>query len=235
VARLFTNNSSVNDSVKVAAQGFTAWGFGTLAAVIYNVSTTQARNWFVVGTDAQDFVELYCGATTPPDVRLWNGTASSDSTSTFANSKWYIWAETKATGNVSPRAHVFDFSTATWTHENHTGNSQDATGTGATQHGIGFDQSGNEANSPDGHCLAVAAWKSRVLTDSEFARLPAGLWDRWTPDILLEFPSGRDNLDRTTIDCSRNRMRQTVRGSQVTRTNIAGPPGFRMSALNRRR
>lgn len=235
MARLFTNNSTVNDSVKVAAQGFTAWGFGTLAAVIYINSSAAARNFVCIGTDAQDFVELYNGPSTPPDVRMWNGAASADSTSTFANSKWYIWGVTKATGTTNPRAHVYDFTTATWTHENFAGTLADSSGTGATQHGIGFDQAGSEANSPDAHILCAAAWKSRVLTDSEFARLARGLWDLSGPDMLLEFPSGRDNLNRTTIDQSRNRMRQTVLGSQVTRTNIAGPPGFRMSSLNRRR
>ncbi len=110
----------------------------------------------------------------------------------------------------------------------------DATGTGATEHAIGFNASFG-ANSWFGHVLTAAAWKSRVLTDSEVERLGSGQWELSGPDLMMEFPSGRDNLDRTTIDCSRNRMRQTVRGSQVSRTNVTGPPGFRVSALNRRR
>lgn len=237
MARTFTNDGSVNDSVKVAAQGFTTWGYGTVAGVIRVGTThaTNARNVLVIGTDAQDFVELYTGATSTFDVRLWNGAASADNASGFTNNKWLIWIATKNTGTATPRAHVHDFSAGTWLHEDMGATLADSSGTGATQHGCSFDQAGNEPFSFDGQILCAAAWKARVFTDSECERLARGLWDLWSPDLLLEFPSGRDNLDRTTIDCSRNRMLQTVRGSKVTRADIVGPPGFRMSALNRRR
>jgi len=234
--RRFTNDGSPNDAVKLAAQGFTSWTFGTLAAVWWPDDTTAAYNLLVVGTDAQDFVELYTadtasGAGGAP--RLWNGaTASAASTPAITTDRWWLMVLTKATGTAQVRRHIYDWTANTWTRVD-TGTLANASGTGATEHGIGF--AAFPANSPNGHVAAVAAWQGYAMSDGEVDRLPSGLWDRWNPDLLIEFPSGRDHLTRTSVDCSKNRMRQTSSGSQVTRTNIAGPPGFRYSALNRRR
>ena len=236
MARLFTNDGSLNDAVTVTAQGYTAWPYGTMAAVVYqtNSSATDAYNVVVCGTSAQDFVELYSRESTHL-VQLWNGTADFGGTTAITLNEWMLIAATKTTGTTTPRAHLFRWSTGTWTHENMGGTLADAAGTGATEHGIGFSGAGNGAFSFFGHVLAAAAWASRAMSDSEIERLASGLWDRWTPSLLMEFPSGRDAPAKTTIDQSRNRMRQNFSGSQVTRSNIVGPAGFRMSALNRRR
>jgi hypothetical protein len=237
VARTFTNDGSANDTVKVTAQGFTAWGYGTLACVVRlaSLNASHARSLMLIGTDAQDFVEFYVNVSSANNLGFWNGSANVHMPYTSVTNAWYVMAITKATGTTTPRGHIFDFAAGTWTHTNAGGTSVDPTGTGATQHGTFGDSSGAELDAFDGQYLAMAAWKSRAMTDSECERLPRGLWDIWNPDLLLEFPSGRDNLTRTSIDCSRNRMRQATSGSSVTRGNVIGPPGFRLSALNRRR
>jgi hypothetical protein len=237
VARTFTNDGSLNCTFKVTAQGFTAWGFGTFAVVVRfaTIPAATGRSLGVIGTDAQDFVEFFTHYSVTGSVAMYNGSSDTGTASTVTTSKWYVIVITKATGTVNPRGHMFDFGAGTWVHENMGGTLADASGTGATQHGVFGDSAGSESGAFDGQFLAQAAWKSRAMTDSEVERLPRGLWDIWSPDMLIEFPSGRDNVTRTTIDCSRNRMRQAVSGSQVTRGNIIGPPGFRLSALNRRR
>lgn len=234
--RLFTNNATSNDAVTVAAQGFTAFAYGTLAVVLKPTSFAAAYNYLLIGTDAQDYWEIFTGTGSfNARISLYNGSVSTQSgTSNLTAGAWSLMAWTKGTGTVLPRWHRLTWTTGSWTHGDFAGTIADNSQTGISEYSIGFNGS-QGANSANGAVAAAAIWRDRALTDSEIERLGRGRWDEQNPDLLMEFPGGRDDLVRTTIDCSRNRARQSASGSQVTRDNAAGPPGFRYSALTRRR
>lgn len=238
MARRFTSDGSANNAVSVTARGFTDWGFGTLAIVGYHVAAfdSAGRTLLTIGTVAQDFVEVFIGGDggggTNNKLDLWNGSASSRGVTVINSGGWYVWTVTKTTGTTTPRSHLYEWTSNTHTHENQNTTSANPTGTGATEHAVSFASAGTTF---DGYVLAAAAWRSYTMTDSEVERLPRGLWTNYSPDLLIEFPSGRDNMNRTNIDNGRNRMLMKASGSQVTRGNITDPPGFRLSALNRRR
>jgi hypothetical protein len=249
VGRLFTNDGSVNDFIRVESTGLTAFPYGTIAAVIRitAIDPTNGRNIFLIGTDAQDFVELFVADGSAGSAghhggpAIYMGVSSGYSTATPTAGTWLLMAATKDTGNVATRVHVYSWPLNTWSHLTGiaTGggaNTQaDSTGTGSTANGIGFTNAGNEAFSPNADILCSAGWVNRAMGDSEIERLASGMWSRWAPDLYMCFPSGRDSPARTSVDGSRNRVRQTSVGSQVTRTNAAGPPGFRIEPFFRRR
>lgn len=234
--RQFTNANA--DTVIVTAQGFTQFEYGTMAAVYYQTvafDNATGRTMLTLGSEAQDYAELFfgnngTGGTNQDKVGYWNGAASIKGTTAAADNTWMLVAASKNTGTVQERAHLMNFSVGTWTHETTGTAAGDNAGTGATTHQVGY------TGGPTGYIMAVAAWRRRVLSDSEVERLARGMWSMFDPDLYMCFPSGRDFPNRTTVEASRNRMLQSaLGGTTVSRGNIAGPPGFRTEPLFRRR
>lgn len=234
-----------NCVIKLTTTGsMTTFPYGTFALVFRStllptgIHPVQAL--WVMGNDTHD-EEWDLGATgsSPPSAFFSDGQtfgrSDPSAASTITAGKWYQFAWTKATGSVVPRFHRFDFATATWVHEAGSAAQPDDSTT-IPQVGTGYDfGGGSAAYIPDGDFAAVGCWKSRAMTDSEVERLPAGSWERYAPDLYVGFPSGRDSPTSVNVDAGRNRMRVTTNGSAVTRSASAGPPGFRYSAVYRRR
>jgi len=238
VARLFTDDQSVNGNVTLTAQGITDMPYGTLAAACYHVSAfnNSGRTVIIVGSIAEDFVELFVGnngSGTNDIPGYYNGAVSAKGATHESSGTWLLMATTKGTGTVTARSHCLNFSTGTWVHENCSPNVADSTGTSATEFVMNGAFGGGSFF--DGYILCGGIWRNRAMSDSEIERLGKGEWSNYSPDFYTAFPSGRDDTNRTTIDFGRYRMRQKTNGSQVTRGNIGNPLGFRLGPSWRRR
>lgn len=217
--------------IRLGVNGFTAMAYGSVFAVVYiqGIDTVKAPTLVVVGGDSGDFIELYISNTAPNPLKIWNGTASASSTVNAPLNEWCLIGFTKGAGTVTPRLHLYRWPTNAWTHQNATGTLADAAGTGATEHTIGG--LGSSADDLAGDMAAAMVIKSRALSDSEVERLPRGQWSMFNPDLLVEFPSGRDN-PANTRDLSRFAVRETASAGQ-SRASRTDPPGFRFSPRRR--
>lgn len=234
MGRLFVRAST--EFLTVAANPpFQQFPWGTLAAVIRvaGVGITQSIINIDFPASADDTMQY--GVNPSNAVSLWLFTAGvSQSGGTVAVADgWMVVAMTKASGNVTPRAHIFKWSAQSWAHTNAGGAMNNDASVAQTQIFLGNDHVNESWN---GDIAAVMCLPSRVLTDSEIERLPAGQWDRWLMqgDLLYEFKSGRDDPGGVVRDQARSRSRQTARAG-TSRTAVADPPGFRFSRLTRRR
>lgn len=110
---------------------------------------------------------------------LWiNGGGTSGTTEILAN-RWYLLVATKADGaGVTPRFHIYDFSTGKWVHENGTSTVSDVAALDADRKvWIGTYDGASEWW--DGDIAVVGAWKSTALTDWQVEQLAQDL-SAWT-------------------------------------------------------
>ena len=101
----------------------------------------------------------------------------------FNNTDWHLIVATKATGNVAPRFHSYNFATHTWVHTT-SGSTMGDSGATSTRMFIGT------VHDPlfdawDGDMAILGAWK-RALSDAEIELLPFSLipWLMTAPDGL---------------------------------------------------
>lgn len=239
MALTFPGLATANSTLQFSTTGDKSLPYGTSVAVVYQTSNASGpASVLFLGTGASaddiDIINVY-DVPTANVIGYWNSTGATDCKSTLGLSlnKWYLIAVSKDTGNVAPRAHIFDFTTGTWTQQACSGSDADSAVTSETVYAIGGFASGN-FNFP-GHIAATGSWHSRVLSDGEIQRLAAGNWNRYSPDTLIEAKSGRTVLGVGPMDHGRQRMIMNTFGAAVTRAAIGDPPGFRFSLAGRRR
>lgn len=234
MARTF--DGTANGWADYTLSGFTTHPYGTAVAVV-NIGAfvgTGAGSVLFLGTsgtaDTEDTLNIYGPQKAPG---YWNSTANVDAVgaTVMTLNNWLLVAVSKATGTVACRVHHYTWTTNTWVHENTALTSADSANVSAVA-AVGGNQ-GTFAHT--GQIAAVAVFNKRVLTDSEIERMACGRWNLWTPDLLVEYPSGRDFPAQTVAEHSRNRCVQSGVGSTVSRAAVADPPGFKFSALPRRR
>ena len=208
-------------------------GFWTYGSWFLAVNITGGASTFRYQGHSGDNYLL--GINDSNQLDLYQGGPSSQLTTPTVNTTdgWRIIGMSKATGTATPRFHIYIWSTNAWTHAN--GNSAIGDATASTTLRV-FNDSSSEIVPSN-----LAAWgmvHGRVLTDSEFERLPSGRWDLIPADVLIEFPSGRDfPVTGTTARHRDNgKYRQTTTTvSGTTRSAATDPPGFKFSRLKQRR
>lgn len=232
--------ASNNNAVAFATTGITVYPQGTTAAVIFYTAVLAngaARGVIMTGpdqnTDDVDTLNMYDSTRVPG---MWNSAGGADSKGStgLTLSHWGIVAVGKDTGTVAPRCHVFDFTTGVWSHGNGSLSLADSPSTGALNYSVNGSMTGTFFGI-DGSIAAAATWTKRNLSDSEIERLAAGSWNRYSPDVLIEFPSGRTVIGAGPLDHGRQRMKTSNFGSAITRAARADPPGFKFSPMGRRR
>jgi hypothetical protein len=227
-------DGTTNAYVTLTPGQFTAMPFGTIVAVLYQTTINSiGRSPVVVGGDAGDAAELFIYNN---GIGYWNGAASVDtfgSTPQASANVWQLIALTKATGTTAVRMHLYSWPTHSWAHNDAAGTISNSAGTGLTEHGVGGFSEASGNGDLIGTLAAAMVLNSRVLSDQEIERLPRGNWYQWAPDLLVEYPSGRDNPS-SVRELSRNRMRQTA-SAGTSRSALRDPPGFRFSPQHRRR
>lgn len=101
----------------------------------------------------------------------YDGTTNARYTTTAYTSttNWYLFAFSKGTGSVLPRAHVYDYTAGTWAH----GNGDVAIGDGSSTAGSTFTVGsfGTLGDFYDGDIAAVGFWRTWNPTDTEFESL----------------------------------------------------------------
>lgn len=232
--------ASNNNAVAFATTGITAYPQGTTAAVIFYTSVLAngaARGVVMTGpdqnTDDVDTLNIYDAANLPG---MWNSAGGADvkGPTGITLSRWSIVAVGKDAGTVAPRCHTFDWPTRTWTHANGGATEADSPSTGALNYSVNGSMTGTFFGI-DGSVAAAATWHKRNLSDSEIERLAAGSWHKYSPDVLIEFPSGRTVIGAGPLDHGRQRMKTSNFGSAITRAARTDPPGFKFSPMGRRR
>lgn len=148
----------------------------------------------------------------------------------FAINTTYLLAFTKATGTTTGRAHLYVFSTGTWTHAALSGTAVD--GAAVTSLSID-DPTGDTAAGLDGEMFAIAMWNGYAMSDLEVERLATGRWERWNPGFYDLWETSRDNGDMVNT-LGRYRVSQTAR-SGALRGTLVPPPQFRSSPVRHRR
>lgn len=239
MALTFPGGATANSCLQFTTTGDKDLPFGTSAAMVYQTANVTApASVIFVGSgptsDNIDILNVYDNPTLNT-IGYWNSTGGNDCKSTTALSlnRWFLIGVSKDTGTTTPRAHIFDMSTGTWTHQATSTTDADAAVTGQTVYAIGGITSGL-FNFP-GHIAATCSWHRRVLTDNEMERLPQGSWNKYSPDTLVEMKSGRSPMGIGPIDHGLQRMIMNTFGAAVTRAQIGDPPGFRFSLGGRRR
>lgn len=228
-----------------AAQRFTAMPFGTLAIVARRGAATGSfdRVAFLLGPEATDAWEFELSSTSADRLGTFTATGAAARNAVTATTlgNWELWVWRKATGTATPVGSIYDWPTNVMVAaENFSGTVPDTAQTGLATHQVGgFSLAGGGpaggGSDFNGDIAAIMAINGRVISDGEVSRLPRGRWDQWDPDLLLEYPSGRDNPGGQNRDNSRSRMRQTSGGTASVRTALTDPPGFKWSRHIRRR
>jgi hypothetical protein len=225
VARSFLTNT--HRVVYGTLNGFN-WAWGSNGGVFYMVTADVSRDYIALDSGGNQF---NFGVLDSNLAFYYDNSGVQGGSTSFVASAWYFLGISKATGSVTARAHIYKWNTRTWVHENLAGASQDGDATSVI---IG-NQLGNE--SMRGHMAAAFALPSRVMTDSEFERLPRGNWDLLIPDAeRWEYKSGRD-YPTVTASLPRSCGKYHMRATSVTgtaRSAIVDPPGFRFSRLTQR-
>jgi hypothetical protein len=232
--RRFVRASSSVITQPLTAPGFAGMTFGTAAAVV-NRTVSGTNQYAVLGVadNASDnSLVLYFQSSNVLNM-YWAGNDNLSSATVTSTDGWVLIAGTKATGSVAPRLHIYKWATNVWTHQNGASNRANASLFGSTLW-IGNDTT--TFNSfYEGDIAAVMLVDKRAMSDGEIERLPNGLWERWATgptDLLREFGPRDQPIAGRNIDPS---LRRDTSTAGTTRTPIAGPPGFRYSAVNRRR
>lgn len=227
--------------IAFTAGTFNNWPFGTLAAVVRRASFGTDYHVMFGCRDTTGSADGFGMQFNPSNqLELWSETAGAvaDSTATVTTSDWYVVAITKATGSQTPRAHLFNWATGTWTHQAMSAALVDNADFGFP---VWIGTSNPAFNSYfDGDVAAVMALTGRVMSDGEIERLPRGEWSRYVnrgDQFLAEFPTWPIPTAGAGASCQAlvpTGMRSsTVTG--VSRSAVAHPPGFRFSIDNRRR
>jgi hypothetical protein len=240
MALSFVGVLSANDAVTFATTGFSTFAYGTTAAVIYLTSTLvngNTRNLVFTGTDQDtdviDVLNVYDSTYLPG---MWNAASGVDAKGPtgITQNTWSVVVLTKDTGPSRPVPTSSNMSSGAWSHGNSATSEADSTSTGQTVYAINGTQS-TAFSGIDGHIAAVGSWLNRALSDSEVERLAAGSWNKYSPDVMVEWKSGRTPMGVGPLDHGRQRIRTTIFGSAITRSAIGDPPGFKFSPAGRRR
>lgn len=211
--------------------------FGTIAAVLNFASLpviATSNDFFCtnhsVGACA-DFSVNNNGGTISFD--YYDGTNGRNAFSgAFSTGVTYLLAVTKATGTATGRAHMYVFSTNTWTHAALSGTNVDAAANTTLTLGAA-DNTGSTSFAFDGDLFAIGAWSGYAMSDQEVEQLVRPDWGRFNPSLWEFWDSSRDSLDLSG-GLGRHRPVQTARVGGL-RGTAAPPPGWGSLPVRHRR
>jgi hypothetical protein len=90
--------------------------YGTAAALLKFSTVTAFRDWTMLHTPGSSFVWTPVGLTNFSTFQMFSNGASSNSGISPGTASWKLVVARKASGNVTPRFSVYDYSSATWAH-----------------------------------------------------------------------------------------------------------------------
>lgn len=137
---------------------------------------------------------------------------------------WTLVAVTKATGSATPRGHLYNYNTSTWSHANAAGAMTDST---VTPGASGFIQVGGLFNFLNASIAVIGVWAA-VLSDGDIEGLDLALsaWVAQNPNTLWAFNQA------STSDPVLDLMGNGADQSSITGTTVItgdDPPGFDFS------
>jgi len=165
MARTFNGTS---DKIVLSGGALPAAWFGTVAAIIRPVSSSNAFNIFGIGNSSNrmNFRTQSGGA-----LRIQLNASTSDSTTLVTVGAWWLVACTKTSGTTTPRFHFYRFDTGAFTHENG-GSSLANSSSMASAANIGTNEDASIFWNGD---IAVLGNWTAVLTDAQVELLPFNL------------------------------------------------------------
>jgi hypothetical protein len=201
-----------DDTIQTSIGSCNINGAVTMLAIVYLDDLGQSNTFFRVqnagGTKGWSLISLQTSGL----IRFANITVDNrDSTTALIAGTWYLIAATKATGTVTSRFHIYDYSAETWVHEDTTGGTTSNI-VSPDMDRINFGSNGGGLNLHDGKMAACALWNA-ALSDGDleslvpgdyaditgFSTAPVGAWrfDQASPGDGLEDDIG--SADETSI------------------------------------
>lgn len=194
MARNFAKASSEQIILAMGGMNF-VFGPATLAAIV-RINTLSGSNVAIFGVGTVT-VGWNLVIRTSGLFRFMTDGVTVDSTTGLVINNWYLLAVSKATGTVTPRFHIYNYTTGAWVHE-----TTSSIGNGTVPVSAPRIGSQNGAITFDGSIAVVGAWNV-VLADTQIESLvgslspwfqvqPKGLWvlDQGAVTMLVPDLSG---------------------------------------------
>lgn len=153
----------VDDNLQFSMGNLAGWTYGTVAMLMKLTETATVKTAFCV-TNSDDLYKF-----TPLQIEtgewiVWhNGSAGAASTNTIPTGVWALVVVRKATGTATPRASIYNYNTATWSHANFDASVANWT---ATVGGAGGDfitlSTGGASEIFNGKLAVVAVWENSL-------------------------------------------------------------------------
>lgn len=157
--------------------------------------------------------------------------AGADGVATLSTGRWYLIGMSKASGTATPRFHIYDYSTFSWTHENGTSTNGDPSVSGGLVVGA-FDTS-SPANVWSGSIAAAAVWRTS-LSDAAVEALtnnPMGSWLAAAPSACWRFDQA--STSETVTDLTGNGSDQAAISGTTVSEDPFGPSAYTMNTVTR--
>jgi hypothetical protein len=190
----------------------TAFDFGTVWAVVQFDSVTSEQAVVVfgrVGNTQRGALKINASGQ-----MVWQaGATVVTSTATASTATWYIWCVTKATGTATPVAHIYNFSTQTWTHQNLSGT---VANSNTLQDNVYIGRLVDDSFALNGRIAAAGYIQGTALSDANCETLLAGVarWFGHSPNSVWQLT--QDDTAQTIVDLTGNGGNQ----SALTNTSV---------------
>lgn len=177
-----------DDEIRCAAGNVSGMTFGSFAVIVRRGATGAWHSLFDL-CNSSGVTQVSCEFRSSNELSFFVPTNPDRATATTFTSTttWYLILFTKATGTATPRAHIYNYSTNAWTHENFDGTLTNWTSIGASGT-IRFGE-WEDVDDFQGDLACAGIWSGIAFTDAKceamglqfdlmswFASTPSALW-----------------------------------------------------------
>jgi hypothetical protein len=219
-ARQFTRP----DDEVITSLGNVSFGATSVAAMVKTTDVTNTKVVISAGATG----EAWTFQVDPDESVAFftvagGGVKRNSAVSRIVSGRWHLIAYTKASGTVTPRFHIYDYTTRLWVHENGGGTQADLGGPPSIPATIWLAQDNASAGAGWSGQIQIEAYWNRELSDADCEALTDTrlAWDASTPAAL--WPLTQQTTATNVTDTTGGGANQTT----LTGTSVViGNPDF---------